>query len=377
MPNTPLAYDRLFLDEAEWRFCVNGVAAVCRRSQIECRFAFEWPDYLGTQLLAACGHEHADAIVALTCEGLSYHGPWRQQEAELLKSVFQSPRSLPIFPFVARAINDDHLLARWDSARQFIDSGYCLGAACAGCGACANADERTAITRHARAPIIPPDVIENVARIEAAKRRLQPAYMRVALPNDFAGHSPAWVAARLMQTALTRHPELIDNLLAIDECLYSSGDNEDHLVIPAGETVVSLKAWDISAARNILAGSGAPFNAAPMQAPFAPGTFVRATWQLVTSAAPREAAQLASAWLNDLRLPHTLRRDINAWKLDLSPAAAKKKCVFSLSVLPLDDPQSSRILLTFAPKAALRDLLLRLPPSLDQPKALCTEIQIS
>jgi len=81
--------------------------------------------------------------------------------------------------------------------------------------------------------------------------------------------------------------------------------------------------------------------------------------------------------LNDLRLPHTLRRDINAWKLDLSPAAAKKKCVFSLSVLPLDDPQSSRILLTFAPKAALRDLLLRLPPSLDQPKALCTEIQIS
>jgi hypothetical protein len=424
MPNTPLAHDRLFLDEAEWRFCVDGAAAACRRAQLECRFAFDWPDYLGTQLLAACGHEHADAVVALACNGLSYHGPWHEQEATLLQSALQADTwhghfvrdpHTSAFPFVARAVSDAHLLKRWDEARQFIDSGYCLGAACSGCGACANAEERRAITGHSRAPGIPPAAIETVARIEAEKRRLQPAYLRAVLPDDFAGHTSAWVAARLMQTVLTRHPELVDNVLAIEECLFSSGDNEARLAIPAGETVVSLKAWNASAAQAVLAGPGAPFGVAPQQTPFAPGAFVRAAWQIFTAAAPREAARTASAWLSDLRLPHTLRRNGDAWQLDLAPAAAKKKCVFSLSVQPLagrstapedvpsntPEPPSARlegerpreprqshpslpnaqslqgsvIQLTFSPKAALRDLLLRLPPLSGQPKALCTEVR--
>jgi len=376
MPNTPLAHDRLFLEEADWRFSVDGVAAACRRAQLECRFAFEWPDYLGTQLLAACGHEHADAVVALAGNGLSCHGPWRPQEALLLQSVVPSPRALPTFPFITRAVDDAHLLKRWEAARQFIDSGYCLGATCAGCGACATAQERSTITGHPRAPGIPPAVIETVARLEAEKRRLQAAYWRVVLPADFAGHSAAWVSARLMQTVLTRHNELVDNVLVIEECLFSAGDNDERLVIPAGETIVSLKAWDVATARAILADSGAMFGATPLLTPFTPGTFVRATWQLVTAAAPREAAQAASAWLGDLRLPHTLRRDGNAWQLELAPAAAKKKSVFSLAVQPLDEPPGSRLLVTFSPKAALRDLLLRLPPLSGPPPALCTALTV-
>ena len=65
----------------------HGAAAACRRAQLECRFAFGWPDYLGTQLLAACGHGHADAVVALACGGLSFHGPWRLSEAEQVRAA--------------------------------------------------------------------------------------------------------------------------------------------------------------------------------------------------------------------------------------------------------------------------------------------------
>lgn len=101
MPNTPLSYDRLFLEDEEWRFSVDGVAAACRRAQLECRFAFDYPDYLGTQLLAACSHDAAAAVVALACEGLSYHGPWRAEEAARLRTAISlnaAVRANDLFP---------------------------------------------------------------------------------------------------------------------------------------------------------------------------------------------------------------------------------------------------------------------------------------
>ena len=384
MPNTPLAYDRLFLDEAEWRFCVDGVAAACRRAQLECRFAFDWPDYLGTQLLAACGHSDAEAVVALACDGFSYHGPWHVQESERLRSALQTipsnlggkpvPSVATAFPFVIRAVSEAFLLKRWDEARQFIDSGYCLGSGCANCGACADASERRAITGHARSPSIPDSVIERVALIEADKRRLPRVYLRATLPEDFAGHSPAWVAARLMQAILSRHPELTDNLLDAEESLFSAGENDDRLVIPSGETVLALRAWGAAAATDAVAGTHALFRAVPLRQAFTPGVFSRATWQLFTAAAPREAAQMASDWLNGIRLPHTLRRDGESWRLDLAPAAAKKKCVFDLSVRT--EPSGTCVTLTFSPKATLRDLLARLPPLHGQPKAVCLSLNV-
>ena len=376
MPNTPLAYDRLFLDEAEWRFCVDGAAAACRRAQLECRFAFDWPDYLGTQLLAACGHSDAEAVVALACQGLSCHGPWREEEAAHLLKTLRSPtphgrvaHAANAFPFVTRAVSEAFLLKRWEEARQFIDSGYCLGASCAGCGACADASERTALTGHSRSPDIPGSVIESVARIEADKRRLPRMYLRALLPDDFAGHSPAWVSARLMQAILSRHPGLTDSLLDAEESLFSTGENEDRMIIPSGETVLALRAWDSAAAAEAMAGIPALFDATPLRHAFVPGAFARATWRLFTAAAPREAAKLASDWLSGLRLPHTLRRDGGAWRLDLAPAAAKKKCVFDLSARP--EPQGTCVTVTFSPKAAVRDLLSRLPPLPGQPKAVC------
>jgi hypothetical protein len=131
-------------------------------------------------------------------------------------------------------------------------------------------------------------------------------------------------------------------------------------------------------------GANALFHAVPLQQPFTPGVFARATWRLHTAVAPRAAAQLASDWLSGLRLPHTLRRDGEDWRIDLAPAAAKKKCVFSLSVEPLGStgtpaPVSApgaTLTVAFSPKATLRDLLARLPPLSGHPKAPCECVQL-
>ena len=415
MPNTPLAFDRIFLDEADWRFCVDGVSAACRRSKLECRFAFEWPDYLATQLLAACGHEHADAVVRLACDGLTCHAPWRESDAQMLLNALSAPwhgqparalhgrvaRATNTFPFVQRAVSGAFLRARWESASQFLDAGYCLGSTCDRCYACAGSAERHAITGHPRALTIPPAVIENVARIEADKRRLAPLWRRAALPADFAGHSPEWISARLMQHLLVRHPELIDSLLSVAEALFSFGANADRLTIPAGETVIQFRAWDSAPLLAALVRETDLFPAVPPPPSFAPGAFASATWSIVTSAPPRDAAQQASAWLNEQRLPHTLRRDGEAWCADLAPAAAKKKCVFALAVAPCGSPFSplssissesrvspgagtrlspaasagSILTLSFSPKADLRTLLTRLPASDGHPRAISQEIR--
>jgi hypothetical protein len=388
MPNTPLAYDRLFLDESDWRFAVDGVAAACRRAQLECRFATDWPDYLGTQLLAACGHDAAEAVVALACEGLSYHSPWRLQEAARLQDILQGlPSGTGAFPFVTRTVSEAFLRDRWELAQRFLDGGYCLAADCLGCGACADASDRASLTGRDRTLRVTQEVIDAVARVEADKRRLAPVYLRATLPSDFCGHSPEWVSARLLQSILTSHPALTDNLLAVEESLFSVGENEERQVIPSGETVLELKAWDPKTLTSTVAtdvGDGARLNAAllnveahiqpvPLPPAFARGAFVRATWKITAAASPREAASQASAWLKDLRLPHTLRRNQEAWQVDLAPAAAKKKCVFELCVTP--EPEGACVTVTFSPKAHIGDLLARLPALKDPPRCRCTDIR--
>ena len=194
------------------------------------------------------------------------------------------------------------------------------------------------------------------------------------LPDDFAGRSPRWVSARLMQALLTRHPEWTENLLAIEEALFSVGENEGKLPVPAGETVLLFKAWDPAALRAALAAgeSEDPPLALVPPGTFTPGAFTSAAWELHTTAAPREAAHQASVWLKELHLPHTLRKENELWRIDLAPAAVKKRCVYELSVRP--EAEGSCVSIRFSPKAHLLDLMARLPPAVGQAHIRCREI---
>jgi hypothetical protein len=236
-----------------------------------------------------------------------------------------------------------------------------------------------------------------VAGIEADKRRLAPFYRRACLPADFAGRSPGWVSARLLQILLTRHPDLIDSLLAVDEAVFSIGDAADERGIPCGETLVRFRAWDAASVVAALTQETALFPPAPVPPAFTPGRFVRATWRIASSAAPRDTAQTASEWLHALRLPHSLQRDGDVWRATLAPAAVKKKWVFALTVTAgtpsgtgcqarpvaqMDDGGGpapacgSTLTITFSPQAPLRTLLARLPPASGHPQATCLEVGV-
>ncbi len=353
MPNTPLMFDLLLLDEQEWRFCVDGVSAACRRAKLEFRFAFDWPDYLGTQLLAACRHEDAPAVVKLASEGLSYHGSWLPAEAAKLQSVVSVPmeRTQP-FPFVQRPVTTEFLKKRWEEACDYRDNGYCLGSTCSACGACSSSEEMRRIVRHSRAQCISESDIEDVSSLESSKRRLSLLYRVVTLSESSAGLQPATLNAILMCQLLSHHPELMENLLSVEETLFSFGENEDRFQIPCGQTIVALRAWDRKALQRALADA-TPLIGAEVPEGFQPGVFSKASCVLHTSLTPRVAAESGSKWLKDLHLAHTLCKAGEGWKLELAPAALKKKMLYTCSLQPVEG--GTCITLEFSSKLSLRE----------------------
>jgi len=375
MPNTPLMFDRLLLDEQEWRFCVDGVSAVCRRAKLEFRFAFDWPDYLGTQLLAACGHEDTPAVVKLASEGLSYHGPWLPAEAAKLQAVLavQMEPSQP-FPFVQRPVTLEFLKKRWEEACDYRDNGYCLGSTCSACGACSTPEETRGIVRHSRAQRISESDIEDVSSLESSKRRLPLLYCVVTLPESCAGLQPATLNAALMRELLSHHPELMENLLSVEEALFSVGENEDRFVIPCGQTVVAFRAWDRKALQRALADA-APLIGAEVPEGFQPGVFSRASCVLHTSLTPRVAAESGSKWLKDLHLAHTLCKAGEGWRLDLAPAALKKKMLYTCSLNPIEG--GTCITLEFSSKLSLREWSASLTRHPTLPPMKCEWVRFS
>lgn len=372
MPNTPLMYDRLLLDEEEWRFCVDGVSAACRRAKLEFRFAFDWPDYVGTQLLAACGHEDAAAIVKLASEGLSYHGPWQPSDAAKLQSVVAPPMGeRNPFPFVKRTVAAPFLKERWRDACDYRDKGYCLGDACFVCGACSTPEEQGSLVNHPRVQEISADDIEALARLDASKRQLIPLYRSVNLPDAYAGHQAAFVNAELMRHLLRHHPDLMDNLLSVKEALFTAGENEERFPVPSGQTVVAFRAWDRKALVSTLAAA-APLIGKEVASGFQPGAFSKASCLLHTALLPRDVAQSASTWLNSLHLPHTLCRAGEGWRLDLAPAALKKKVLYTCTLNPIEG--GTCLALDCSSKLPLREWLITLPRHATQPSMTCRSV---
>jgi len=161
----------------------------------------------------------------------------------------------------------------------------------------------------------------------------------------------------------------MENLLSIEEVIFSFGENEDRFQIPCGQTVVAFRAWDRKALQRALADA-APLVGGEVADGFQPGIFSKASCLLHTSLTPRVAAESGSKWLKDLHLAHTLCKAGEGWRLDLAPAALKKKMLYSCSLQPIEG--GTCIAIEFSSKLSLKvwsSTLIR-HPSLPAMKSL-------
>jgi len=350
MPFTPLQYDRLFLDEGEWRGIVGPVKSACETNGFEFRLAVGWEEYCVSQVLAIGSTWLYEPLIALARQGHCYDlhlsaGYWGSLRAWMVEHGHWTPTLLgekgPDHPFplqfVRSNVPSSFLYEQYQRSRGNLDSGYCLGneaepGRCLGCGACASQEQRRAITHHR---IHPPDG-GYMARLQAvmqAKRRLQPVYVRLRLPPLVSGVSPEWMDAWVLRGLLAAYPALTDGLLSARESLFTVGENRRRYPGLWGETVFAFRAWDPDVLLSAITG------AAPRTPPgfeflsvverFEPGRFRRMALSLTLPAAHfPDAGRRLLDFLRASYVPCNVRREGAGYRFDLPPRSLKKRVLF-------------------------------------------------
>ncbi len=381
MPFTPLRYDRLLLDEAEWRQVIGPAKSVCETNGFEFRLATEWDEYAASQVLALGGHWLHEPVLALARQGHCYDialtpGYWDALRAWMEDHGYWNETFLgekgPDFAFPMNFVRSDvtprFLYSQYQQALTGIDEGYCLGSQCLACGACTDAAQRAAITEHAmRHPgWAYQRELEDVMR---AKWRLKPVYARVWLPPEVAGRDPAWLNAWVMQTLLARHPDLLDNLLSVEESLFTTKDNRRHYANLHGETVFALTAWDAAKLVEVLESeSSVPRLPSTVYRllllgwldSFETGTFARMELSL-TLPSPHfpEAGPQLRRFLHAAYAPVNVRRVGEGYAFDIPNKALKKKLLFEGEFNQDETAFAARLVV--GPKFELLDYLRSFP----------------
>jgi radical SAM superfamily enzyme YgiQ (UPF0313 family) len=386
MPFTPLRYDRLFLDEAEWRQITGPVKSACETNGFEFRLAAEWEEYAASQVLALGGHWLHEPVLALAREGHFYDitltpGYWEALRAWMEDHRHWSDAFLgekgPDYAFAMDFVRSDvtpyFLFKQYQQALAGVDEGYCLGSACLACGACTDTAQRAAITEHAMTPQ-GGAYLRELEDVMRTKWRLKPVYARFRLPPEVAVRDPAWLNAWVMRALLSQYPGLLDSLLSVEESLFTTKDNRRRFANLHGETVFVLKAWNTSvlveALNNKVSAPCLPSRESSRTVyrlpflgwidDFVPGTFARMELVLAlpTMYFPDAGSQLRR-FLHAAYAPVNVRRVGEGYAFDVPDKALKKKLLFEGEFNQDETAFTARLVV--GPKFELLDYLRSFP----------------
>ncbi|MEI6807843.1 MAG: hypothetical protein WCN95_03905 [bacterium] len=348
LPGTPMRHERLLLDRSEWRPLMEEVAAVCRENGHEVREAVSWTEYCVSQVMAIGGHWLYEPIAAMAVEGCCYDNrldnrwwewlrKWMVDKGEWNSKFLgeKGPDYKFPLPFVKSGISDDFLYSMYLRSKNADDTGHCLGRPakrghCLVCGACSDSRQKQSILTHSTKSPLNKSQLESFQELIDKKRRLRPTHAVFRLSSCFRDVKPAWAGAFAFKKLLAVLPELADNLLAVEEQLFSISDNLLRFGIGGGETVFALKAWDsdrlIRALSKPVAAKCSDVSFVSLAEGFKPGVFRSAIVDVelcVTS--PAEAGNRLSAFLRNAHLPIGLRREGEGYRLEIQGKGGKKE----------------------------------------------------
>ncbi|HOT92816.1 MAG TPA: radical SAM protein [Anaerolineae bacterium] len=381
MPFTPLRYDRLFLDEAAWRQITGPVKSACETNGFEFRLAAEWDEYAASQVLASGGHWLHEPVLALARQGHCYDVTltpgywdtlrvWMEEHGQWNDAFLGEKGPGYAFPmaFVRADVTSRFLYEQYQKALAGVDDGYCLGSACLACGACLDVTQRQAIIGHAmRRP--GGTYLRELEDVMRTKWRLKPLYARIWLPPEVAGRDPAWLSGWVMQSLLAQYPDLLDNLLSVEESLFTTKDNRRRYAGLYGETIFALKAWDTVKLAEVLSGenpvSCLPSTVSPLRFlgwldSFVPGTFTRMELALTLPSAyfPDAGPQLRR-FLHAAYAPVNIRRAEAGYVFDIPEKTLKKKMLLAGEFAQDETRFAARLVV--GPKFELLDYLRSFP----------------
>ncbi len=379
MPFTPFRYDRLFLEERDWRPIVGAVKSACDMAGFEFRLAADWPEYLSDQVLALGGYWLVEPLIALARQGFLYDGRFPRRYGQELRAWaekhghwtadFLGEKGLDYpFPleFVQTDVPAEFVYRQYQEARAGMDRGYCLGdgegpGRCLGCGACPDEETRRAITHH-RIRLPDAGYLTALQETVSRKRRLRPLYYRFRVGDWLTGVLPEFLNAFVFRQLLTAAPELTDNLLSVREALFTVLPNDRRFPVMGGETVFALRAWDadgLAEALGRLSDLGDGVEALGPAEDFRPGVFSLARVELFLPGLPfAEGRAALEQYLRGAYVPFSLRREGEAYGLDIPSRGQKKKILFGGRLE--SRPDGFFAVLEVGPKGDLMNFLRRI-----------------
>lgn len=350
MPFTPLRYDRLRLDEAEWKPIIGQVKSACETNGFEFRMAFDWPAYCVSQVLALGDTWLSDIVIALARRGYCFETRlpadyWPEFQAGVARAGHWNDEFLGykppdyVFPlaFVQTGIADAFLYRQFQAVLADRDEGYCLGneegeGHCLGCQACTEAAQRETITRQRAQNPQNRDDLRQLKQIVIEKRHIKPIYLRVRLPPFVAHTEPEFRDALVFKALLDMVPAWTDNLLSVRESLFSVRPNAEAFPVMYGETILALRAWKPSEIADAVQKEWLAsdlIEVVGIETAFTPGTFDQLDLdvRLPTTHFVQPRQQL-EACLREEHLPYTLRREGAGYRFEIPPQGRKKKVLF-------------------------------------------------
>ncbi|MCD4739048.1 MAG: hypothetical protein K8R89_07290, partial [Anaerolineae bacterium] len=213
---------------------------------------------------------------------------------------------------------------------------------------------------HRILPPTAPDYRQRLPMLMRAKWRLEPLYIKMRVPILAAGVEPAWLNAWVFRYLLRTYPALAENLLAVQERLFTTADLQSQYGSWYGETVFALKAWDVD---DLLWELSGPVETTPLASAylgvavdFEPGNFrqLRLNFALPAGQFPAAGRRLR-AYLQANHLPNNVRREGEHYHFELVEKALKKHLLLAGSYRETGETFQADLLV--GPKFDLRGYL--------------------
>ncbi len=343
MPFTPLAYERLILDEAPYLAIRTRFESIIAGAGFEYRSPERFDEYCLSQVLALPPAGSLGLLLALAARGFVYdrnlsRGAWDFARAWLQDHgvlatgnpyLDEKPRGYPFpYAFVVPLAARDIVYQRFLDARQARERVSCMGATCAGCGACDDGPEgraeREFLSTHELDAASERD-LRDIESIVVAKRKPYETFVRARLPQEAAAAPPAYSAVLFRRALFAAAPALVDTVWTASDSFLKSKEGLVRLPGAWGDTqytLLSSRPLD----QDLLTAAGYEVS----EAVLAPD---RLSVELRFPAARyAETVRLVSDFMTAAAMPYTLRKTADTATFLVAEKGRKKRNVLEASI---------------------------------------------
>ncbi|PKL08473.1 MAG: hypothetical protein CVV51_08770 [Spirochaetae bacterium HGW-Spirochaetae-7] len=367
MPFTPLSYEGLILDPIPYRAIAARLKEITGHDGFEYRSPESFDEYCLSQVLALSPPGSMALLLAMAGHGYVYDrslskGAWIFAKGWLdardaLGATFigEKSRDYPFaYPFVRPIASKDVTWERFRDARAARERHSCLGASCAGCGACSDG-ERAFLEAHAIDTVSESDM-HDIEAIVAAKRRPQELYIRAALSRASAQAHPAYAAAQFLCGLYAVVPSIVSVVWRAEDAFLASSEGLERLPGAWGDTcyrLLSSKPLDVATLETAgyVVVEQAPAPERVQIRIYLPGTGLS------------DAVRLVSDFMTAAAMPFTLLKTAGETRFAISGKGLRKRNVLEAAVVaecvaevPTESPGGYSIALACGPKYDLGDL---------------------